>query len=121
MGTFTAKFVLAAKATARVVAGTLYERYYAIDTKDLAALRVPSTDPKASASERSSPELTAMCKRRAPGGPTRSHVGVNGQIIEQAQILTTHNLSALFDALPLREQLTPHLRSASDRCFRFVL
>ncbi|CAN5911194.1 hypothetical protein BH11GEM2_BH11GEM2_39480 [soil metagenome] len=121
MGTFTAKFVLAAKSTARVVAGTLYERYYAIDTKDLAALRVPSTDPKASADDRSSPELTAMCKRRAPGGPTRSHVGVNGQIIEQAQILTTHNLSALFDALPLREQLAPHLRGAADRCFRFVL
>lgn len=121
MGTFTAKFVLAAKATARVLEGTLYQRYYAIDTRELAKLPVPSTDPKASPSARSSPELTALCRRRAPGGRTSSHVGANGQIIEQAQILTTHNLSSLFDALPLREHLGAHLRTAADRCFRFVL
>ncbi|MBA3460140.1 MAG: hypothetical protein H0T46_09285 [Deltaproteobacteria bacterium] len=121
MGTFTAKFVLAAKATARVLEGTLYQRYYAIDTNELAKLRVPSTDPKASPSDRSSPDLTALCKRRAPGGPTKSQVGANGQIIEQAQILTTHNLSSLFDALPLREHLGADLRTAADRCFRFVV
>lgn len=84
-------------------------------------VRVPSTDPKASPSVRSSPELTALCTRRAPGGPTKSQVGVNGQIIEQAQILTTHNLASLFDALPLREHLRPHLRAAADRCFRFAV
>lgn len=121
MGTFTAKFVLATKAAARVLAGTLYQRYYAIDLDELARLRVPSTDPAANAGDRASPELAAICARRAPGGPTRSQVGANGQIIEQAQILTTHNLAALFDALPLRAQLASDLRAAADRCFRFVV
>lgn len=121
MGSFTAKFVLASKATARVLAGTLYQRYYAIDIDELAKMRVPSGGPKAAVNERTSRELAALCTRRAPSGPTKSHVGVNGRIIEQAQILTTHNLSVLFDALPLHTQLAPHLRAAADACFRFVL
>jgi hypothetical protein len=121
MGSFTQKFVLATKATARLLAGSLYERYYAIDIDELAKMRVPSSDPKAGVNDRTSPELTALCNRRAPKGPTKTHVGFNGRIIEQAQILTTHNLSVLFDALPLRAQLGPHLRASANACFRFAL
>jgi hypothetical protein len=41
--------------------------------------------------------------------------------IEQAQILTTHNLAVLFDALPLQDQLAPHLRLVAETCFRWTL
>lgn len=122
MGSFTAKFVLAAQATARVLERSLYQRYYAIDLAELAKMRVPSIDPKAPAEARTSPELAALCARRVPPGQkSRSLVGDNGRIIEQAQILTTHNLSVLFDALPLRDRLAPHLSAAAGTCFQFVL
>ncbi|MGE0396185.1 MAG: hypothetical protein AB7T06_05635 [Kofleriaceae bacterium] len=124
MGSFTAKFVLAAHATARVIPGTLYQRYYAIDVDELAELPVPSSDPKAPIDKRISHELAVLCKRRAgPPGTSRSQAAANGTIIEQAQILTTHNLSVLFDGVPLlRKSLTPlHVNHAAGACFTFVL
>src|SRR6185503_4762566 len=83
MGSFTRKFAEAARVTARVVANTIYARYYAIDTHELAGL--PSAD-------KLSPEFAALCERRAQLARTRRSVARNGKIIEQSQILTTHNL-----------------------------
>jgi hypothetical protein len=115
MGGFSVKFAAAARISARVIAGTLYQRYFAIDVNELARLPVPSGV--------TSPELAAICVRRAgpTGGTSRSHIAANGKIIEQAQILTTHNLAVLFDALPLGDQLAPHLRPIAETCFRWTL
>ena len=41
-------------------------------------------------------------------------------IIEQAQILTTHNLALLFGPLGLGEILRRDLRNMSERCFRWI-
>jgi hypothetical protein len=115
MGSFTTKFVEAAKISARLLAGTLYQRYYAIDVDEIARLPAPR--------EKTSPEFAALCERRAaqlePG--SRSVVAKNGAIIEQAQILTTHNLGVLFDALPLRDALAPHLRPIAETCVRWAM
>lgn len=109
MGSFTQKFADAAKVSARLLAGTLYQRYYAIDVAEITSL--PASKVSA--------EFASVCARRA--GPneatSRSSVAHNGKIIEQAQILTTHNLAVLFDALPLREQLASQLRSVAETCF----
>lgn len=110
MGSFTRKFVEAAKVSARLLRGTLYQRYYAIDVDEV--LRIPTPKDKTSA------EFAALCERRAAplDGTSRSFVARNGKVIEQAQILTTHNLAVLIDALPLRDQLAPHLRSVAETC-----
>jgi hypothetical protein len=111
MGAFTAKFVEAAKVSARLLAGTLYQRYYAIDIEEIARLPISKDKP--------SKEFAAVCERRAAPFDSKSRSGVarNGKIIEQAQILTTHNLAVLFDALPLRDQLAAQLVPIAETCF----
>lgn len=42
-------------------------------------------------------------------------------LIEQAQILTTHNLAVLFDAYALADQLAPDLRGIAERVFTWIL
>jgi hypothetical protein len=49
------------------------------------------------------------------GSPAR-----NGKIVEQEQILTTHNLAALFDSLGLVERLGPILDELARRCFAWI-
>src|SRR5262249_45215034 len=43
------------------------------------------------------------------------------KIIEQSQILTTHNLAVLFDALALPASLAPSLRRLAESCFRWTV
>jgi hypothetical protein len=47
-------------------------------------------------------------------------VAKNGTIIEQAQILTTHNLAQLIDGLDLRDELGPVLPGLARRCFEWI-
>ncbi|HVY60151.1 MAG TPA: hypothetical protein VHF22_00800, partial [Planctomycetota bacterium] len=55
----------------------------------------------------------------SPGGG-RS-VAANGAVIEQAQILTTHNLAVLLDALGLASLLGDRLVVLADACFEFIV
>ncbi|WP_394841222.1 hypothetical protein LZC95_29650 [Pendulispora brunnea] len=89
MGAFSETFMRAAKTAARALEGSLYPRYYGIPCDRLANLRDSDTS-----------QLHAICQELATShanGPWS--VARNGTIIEQAQILTTHNLVLLFDAL----------------------
>lgn len=83
MRDFSAKFVRAAKMAVDLLGEGLYARYYGIDTARVLALD-DEHDPAG---------FAALCVERA-GDPDWSVPG-NGMIIEQAQILTTHNLAAL--------------------------
>jgi hypothetical protein len=47
-------------------------------------------------------------------------VARNGQVIEQSQILTTHNLAALFAEAGLRRRLDGRLPLIARRCFRWI-
>jgi hypothetical protein len=110
MGSFTAKFAEAAKVSARVIEGTVYQRYYAVDTFAIARLGTTKL----------ADDFAALCQRRA--GPSKGWgVAQNGKILEQCQILTTHNLGVLFERLALGDTLAPHLRAAAEQCFRFVV
>ncbi|MFN8194717.1 MAG: hypothetical protein U0R80_10610 [Nocardioidaceae bacterium] len=103
MGRFSDKFRRAAHLAARVVGGTLYAGYYRIDTDQI--LRLAETpEPHASSRWRmprtrpTEPALTFgdLCVTRAARSPSdRWSVAANGTVIEQSQILTTHNLAAL--------------------------
>ncbi|MFD0899575.1 transcriptional regulator [Actinomadura sediminis] len=77
MGRFSDKFARAARQAGELLDGTLYARYYGIDYRSLDAQ-----------------SFGDLCKRRA-GGRGGWSVAANGSIIEQAQILTTHNLALL--------------------------
>ena len=93
MGRFSAKFLRAAHLAGELLAGSLYARYYDID---YAALPVPDEPGKRGSS---SAAFDALCRSRA--GAPRGHgpVAANGMVIEQAQILTTHNLATLAHAV----------------------
>jgi len=92
MGTFSAKFLAAAKLAATLLRGSLYQRYYGIDADAILSL------PGASQERwgvKTSAEFDELCWRRA-GIPKRGwSVAANGMVIEQAQVLTTHNLAVV--------------------------
>jgi hypothetical protein len=108
MGTFTAKWSKAASRTFEILAGTLYARYY-----DL-----PAT------SEQTAEGFTQLCHVRAleaQGSGDGSSVASNGAILEQSQILTTHNLAVLTQALELGAQLRMLAPELVARIFAWIL
>ena len=114
MGAFTRKFVVAARVAARLLRGRLYERYYAIDADEVE--RLPLPPPKAI-----SVELAELCQRRAGVEGSRGTVAQNGKIIEQCQILTTHNLAVLFAELGVQRPLQTRLRALAEQTFTWIL
>ncbi|MGW3962717.1 hypothetical protein ACWED2_23055 [Amycolatopsis sp. NPDC005003] len=99
VGTFTEKWRTAAATASRVMAGTLYARYY-----DLPDEWPP---PPRKLLRRTADDFAAVCEARA--GRRRRSVAGNGMVIEQSQILTTHNLAVLAEPLELRSRLGPDL------------
>jgi hypothetical protein len=97
MGTFTATFATAARRAATALAGTPYGHYYGLPT----AARVPE----------GAEEFTALCESRVHGAGGRrarswfrGDVAGNAAVIEQAQILTTHDLVLLVDPLAVQPE-----------------
>lgn len=118
MGAFSEPYLRAAQAAAPVIAGTLYERYYglpldrvlALDDLEQQRYGVPS-----------SPGLAALCAELADAGQGDSwSVARNGTIIEQCQILTTHNLAPLLSCLDLIDDLRPVFPDLARRCFEWI-
>ncbi|MFI1380269.1 hypothetical protein [Embleya sp. NPDC020886] len=94
MGTFSAKFLRAAQSAAELLEGSLYARYYDID---YAMIRgIDDVKRKRGLAANTSADFAALCRERAGTDPrNRWSIAANGTVIEQAQILTTHNLAAL--------------------------
>jgi hypothetical protein len=118
MGDFSEKFVRAAQKAGELLTGTLYERYYGVPytrVREVDDIK-PSRD-RAAASQAFVRLCTELAGESERG---RCSVARNGKIIEQEQILTTHNLAVLFDALGLTETLRPRLRELAGRCFEWV-
>jgi hypothetical protein len=119
MGDFSAKFLAAAKKAAELLTGTLYQRYYDID---YAAVLQINDVQSGRYSTCTSDGFASLCYHRAGQeyGGYSYNVAKNGQVIEQQQILTTHNLAVLFDALNLKETLQDQLEKLARDCFVFV-
>lgn len=83
------------------MAGSLYARYYDIDYHALPAITDAERRRRDAAA--TSEAFDALCRERAidarGSGDGGSWVAANGTVIEQAQILTTHNLATLVGAL----------------------
>lgn len=121
MGEFSNKFIAAARRAARLMSGTLYARYYSIDTDALAAL---PDRPKANTwwrrTPRSGDALALLSAQRANAELGSWHPATNGTIIEQQQILTTQNLAPLFSDLDLSTLLQGRLGALALTCFEWI-
>ncbi|MBV9279929.1 MAG: hypothetical protein JOZ41_07595 [Chloroflexi bacterium] len=118
MGTFSEKFLLAGKAAGRLLRGTLYERYYDIPYSSVLELDDVVRPERGTPT---SPGFAALCQARgAPAEGSRWSVARNGTVIEQAQIITTHNLAVLFAVEDERAWLEPELPDLARACFRWV-
>ncbi len=116
MGTFTTKFRDAAVVASRVMAGSLYARYY-----DL-----PETWPEETTNRwgrKTAEGFAKACKDRAAEAHRGrvSGVAANGTVLEQSQILTTHNLAVLADGLGLWDRLTPIAPDLAARALGWAL
>jgi hypothetical protein len=119
MGTFSPKFVRAAKRAASMLAGTLYERYYDVPRERVLSLKEVVT-PKHSrpGTTVASPAFAALCTELAgASAATGWSVALSGTIVEQEQILTTHNLAVLFETFALSERLADRLPELARTCF----
>ncbi|MEV7617415.1 hypothetical protein [Streptomyces sp. NPDC089799] len=98
MGTFSPKFLNAARIAADLLEDSLYARYYGIDcaaVRNMAVVHAADGIGRTHQA-RSAPAFDRLCGERAGSGSARSwSPAANGTVIEQAQILTTHNLAVL--------------------------
>lgn len=133
MGAFTPKFTQAAQVAATVLHGSLYARYYDLPTVDeLTGVQAPDRVRRSIAAlglsrkgGADTDQLFAMrCRTRArEAGVSKQgfSVAANGAILEQAQILHTHNLAPLFAALELSTPMAALLPDMARDCFTWVL
>ncbi|MFC5745224.1 transcriptional regulator [Actinomadura rugatobispora] len=93
MGAFSGKFLRAAQLAGELLEGSLYARYYGIDYGAIQG--VQDTTWVRGFSANTSASFADLCVARAGARGLGDSPAVNGMVIEQAQILTTHNLAAL--------------------------
>ena len=118
MGQFLEKFVSAAKIAAKLLSGSIYERYYNIDFEQINAI---DDLTKSKYGPATSAQFASICSERIPKKKEEgSFVVQNGMIIEQQQILTTQNLAAIFDAAKLSKSLEDKLPEMARSCFQFI-
>jgi hypothetical protein len=101
MGQLTDKFVLAAQRAVARMQGTLYARYYDLPP------RAPDQPEK----------LVALCAARARIEHAPRSVARNGALLEQLQILTTHDLAILIGGLGMPPRIAAALPDLARRAF----
>ncbi|MFC6870558.1 hypothetical protein [Haloechinothrix salitolerans] len=126
MGTFTTKWRTAAAITSRTLAGTLYARYY--DLPDATAWERPFGRLRSGIERRwgkhTAEDFAELCRARAVEAGVDDQadfVARNGAILEQSQILTTHNLAVLINALDLQNRLGQLAPELADRTLAWVV
>lgn len=124
MGTFSDKFLHAAKIAAEIMRGTLYARYFGIDYDEIT--RMPDIQAARKSKSfwhraREQPDhFVQLCASRA-GVPLGTwSPATNGMIIEQQQILTTQNLAGLFARLDLTRSVGSQLGDMAKQCFIWI-
>lgn len=119
MGTFTDKFLEAAKQAGTMLEGTLYEIYYGIDYKMVS--RIPKAEKvKRAWFQRPPTDFVKLCSARAGVTHGGWDPAINGMIIEQQQIYTSQNLAVLFAALDLEQTLGDQLEELAQTCFAWI-
>lgn len=128
MGTFTTKWRRAAHIAAEQLEGTLYARYYDLPS---AATWAPLPSAEGTLLDRAklrwgkptAEDFAALCRERAKEASVGdgSHVARNGAVIEQSQILTTHNLAPLVHRLGIADQLAAAVPGLVPHVFDWII
>lgn len=118
MGTFTGQFLAAAQVAGKLLGGSLYARYYGVPYQRIATMRAEGRQHERC----TCPDLALLCNELAGAtSASRGSPAVNGTVIEQQQIITTHNLAVLFTTLGLGDQLRAELPDLSRSCYASIL
>lgn len=128
MGTFTMKWRRAAYIAAEQLEGTLYARYYDLPAASTWA-PLPSADgrlvdrARRRWGKRTAEDFATLCQERAKEASAGdgSRVARSGAVIEQSQILTTHNLAPLVDRLGIADQLAANVPSLAPQIFDWMV
>jgi hypothetical protein len=128
MGTFTLKWRQAAAVTAEMMANTLYARYFDLPPPSMWA---PIDEASGSFldrvrgrwSKRTAEDFTRVCNERAREAAVGdgTFVARNGAVIEQSQILTTHNLAPIVAGLSLSDRIAEHGADLAARTFAWIV
>jgi hypothetical protein len=126
MGTFTVKWREAAALAASVMAGTPYARYYDLPEAATWTSRPPQRPRRGLVRRGGKPtaeDFAAACSVRAREAATGdgSRVARNGAIIEQSQILTTHNLAPLVEGLELHDEIAGRAIDLACAAFAWIV
>jgi hypothetical protein len=123
MGTFTPKFERAAVVASTLLAGRLYARYY--ELPEAGAYPKPEAPKEKRWGKATAADFAALCQARAKPAENVKvktySVAANGVVLEQAQILHTHNLAVLFEALGLGHALADRLVPMAKDCLLWIL
>jgi hypothetical protein len=128
MGTFTTKWRTAAKVASESLQGSLYARYYDLPDPEFWS-STPEPNGWARRLQRrwgkeTAADFTALCNTRAAEAGRDGHswsVSANGAVLEQSQILTTHNLAVLTVGLDLQSALRERAPELAERVLTWVL
>jgi len=118
-GSFSANFLDAAQDAAKLLHGTSYQRYFGIDYDRILSL----DDIEEKSHKKVSPGFGRICAEMAEGQKkltVSSSVVYNGAMIEQAQIVTTHNLASLWQSLQLQDELSTELSTMAQCCYKWI-
>jgi hypothetical protein len=115
MGTFTDLFLRAAQQAGELLEGSLYARYYALPYEQVRQMRPETVQ---GSRKKTCQAFDALCRELAGDSGGSWSVAANGTILEQAQLLTTHNLAALHSIAG--EELQPEYPELARRCFDWV-
>lgn len=120
MGRFSPKFVDAVREAGNMLRSSLYARYYAIDYDGI--IEELARTGNASRGGSHEPDgLAQLCAQRAGVALGTYQPAVNGQVIEQQQVLTTHNLVAIASLPGVQAALAGRWHELARLCFDWIL
>lgn len=126
MGAFSDKFIKAIEQTDISMQDSLYAHYYNINYHSLLSKLQANNQQKNSGwvaglfnkhDKHQSDNLLNICEKRAGVKFGNYQVAETGMLLEQVQILSTHNLTLLFNILGLQNILKQHLPQMVKTCF----
>lgn len=100
--------------------GSLYARHYAIEYDSIVEkLAKPENANRGGSSEPDA--LAQLCAMRAGVTLGTYRPAINGQVIEQQQVLTTHNLASITSLPGVQEALAGRWHELAKHCFDWIV
>lgn len=127
MGTFTTKWRRSAVVASDLLQGSLYARYYDVPLAEAWLDEEPPTRrrpwKRPLITRRTADDFAKLCVNRAEasgGTGSGSFVARNGTVLEQSQILTTHNIVQLVNGLQIEERIADLAPTLAANCFSWI-